>query len=227
MKTKLLLLVIVSILLTSSTCMQKKKIVFFGDSITQGGVEPKGYITILSQLLAGKNNKNDYELIGAGISGNKVYDLYLRYEEDVLAKKPDAVVIWIGVNDVWHKQILHTGTDADKFEDFYLKLISKFKEKNIDVYVATPAVVGEKWDGTNILDADLDKYSEIIRKVAKQSGSTLVDLRKEFLDHLKSNNQQNKEKGILTYDGVHLNDAGNSFVAEKMYEVLSSHFIKQ
>jgi hypothetical protein len=29
---------------------------------------------------------DNYEFIGAGIGGNKVYDLYLRMESDVLAK---------------------------------------------------------------------------------------------------------------------------------------------
>jgi lysophospholipase L1-like esterase len=56
-----------------------------------------------------------------------VYDLYLRLEEDVLKKRPDVVVIWIGVNDVWHKTILGTGTDADKFEKFYTAIINKLK----------------------------------------------------------------------------------------------------
>jgi lysophospholipase L1-like esterase len=36
-------------------------------------------------------------------------------EEDVLEKMPDVVVIYIGVNDIWHKTLLRTGTDADKF----------------------------------------------------------------------------------------------------------------
>ena len=33
---------------------------------------------------------------------NKIYDLYLRHEEDVIAKKPNIVIIYVGINDVWH-----------------------------------------------------------------------------------------------------------------------------
>jgi lysophospholipase L1-like esterase len=213
-------------LICSFTMQTKKKILFFGDSITEAGVKPDGYITKFRQTLEQKGLDKNYDLIGAGISGNKVYDLYLRLEEDVLSKSPDAVVIWIGVNDVWHKRSFGTGTDADKFEKFYNALIKKLKAKNIEVYMCTPAVIGEKWDCTNQLDGELNSYSAIIRQIAKNSNCTLIDLRQSFLDHLKTNNSQNKEKGILTTDGVHLNAAGNAFVAGKMYDVLSQGIIK-
>jgi lysophospholipase L1-like esterase len=204
----------------------KKKIVFFGDSITEAGVQPEGYITKLGQTLDKNNLGNQYELTGAGISGNKVYDLYLRMEDDVLSKKPDAVVIWVGVNDVWHKRSFGTGTDADKFEKFYNAIIKRLKDKNIDVYLCTPAVIGEKWDCTNELDGEMNSYSSIIRGIAQKNNCKLIDLRKEFLDYLKANNPVNKSTGILTTDGVHLNALGNSFVAEKMYRVLSHNFIQ-
>jgi lysophospholipase L1-like esterase len=203
----------------------KKKIVFFGDSITEAGVQPQGYITRLGELLDKNNLGSRYELTGAGIGGNKVYDLYLRMEDDVLSKKPDAVVIWVGVNDVWHKRSFGTGTDADKFEGFYKALIKKLKDKKIEVFLCTPAVIGEKWDCTNELDGELNSYSAIIRGLAQKNNCTLIDLRKEFLDYLKANNPDNKSKGILTTDGVHLNAAGNNFVAEKMYKVLREGFI--
>src|SRR6476469_4304432 len=112
------------IILTSFRRDRKKKILFFGDSITQQGIEPKGYITVIKDLLQ-KQDIDNYELIGAGINGNKVYDLYLRVEKDVISKSPDIVVVFIGVNDVWHKATHGTGTDAGKFEDFYRAIIFK------------------------------------------------------------------------------------------------------
>ena len=200
---------------------QKKRIIFFGDSITQAGVQPTGYITKLTQLLTGKNIGSNYELIGAGIGGNKAYDLYLRMDDDVLSKKPEAVVIWVGVNDVWHKRTYGTGTDADKFEKFYNAIIKKLKANNISVVICTPAAIGEKTDFSNELDGDLNKYSEIIRTIAKNNNCPLIDLRKAFLTYNLTNNKENKESGILTTDRVHLNEKGNQFVAEEMYKVLS------
>lgn len=201
---------------------QKKKVLFFGDSITQQGVAPKGYIDVLNTMLKDQQLTNEYELIGAGIGGNKVYDLYLRMEEDVLAKKPDIVIIYIGVNDVWHKQSSGTGTDADKFVKFYNAILAKLKAQQIKVILATPAVIGERTDFSNQLDGDLNRYSNIIRGIAQKESLPLVDLRKAFLEYNLKNNPDNKEQGILTTDRVHLNETGNKLVAEAMWQVIKT-----
>lgn len=226
MKKVFFFLPLAMLLFSSFLHQQKKRIVFFGDSITQAGVQPTGYITKLRQLLDEKKIGDKYELIGAGIGGNKAYDLYLRMEDDVLPKKPDAVVIWVGVNDVWHKRTSGTGTDADKFEKFYNAIIKKFKDNKVEVLVCTPAAIGEKTDFTNELDGDLNKYSAIIRSIAKNNNCPLIDLRQAFLNYNLANNNENKESGILTTDRVHLNEKGNQFVAEQMYRVLSQSVIK-
>jgi isoamyl acetate esterase len=217
MKKSLSLGILLFIFISMSFMPEKKiKIVFFGDSITEAGAKPKGFIRIDDSLLNSPDTGR-FELIGAGVSGNKVYDLYLRMEDDVISLSPDIVVIWIGVNDVWHKK-MGTGTDADKFEKFYLALIKKLKAAHARIIVCTPAMIGEKNDYTNEQDGDLNKYSVIIRKIAVTQQLTLVDMRKEFEDYSKLNNPNNLDRGILTADGVHLNEAGNQFVAGLMAE---------
>jgi lysophospholipase L1-like esterase len=211
-----------TILFTSFLLMQgKKKVIFFGDSITQAAIKPGGYIDLMNKMLISKGLDKDYELEGAGVSGNKIYDLYLRMEEDVLMKKPDIVIIYIGVNDVWHKQTSGTGTDADKFQKFYLAIIKKLKKDNIKIAICTPAVIGEKTDYSNQLDGDLNKYSNIIRSIAKNENLQLIDLRASFLQYNISNNTENKELGVLTSDRVHLNEAGNKLVNDEMWKVIS------
>ncbi|MDE3249439.1 MAG: SGNH/GDSL hydrolase family protein [Bacteroidota bacterium] len=203
------------------TAKQKKqRILFFGDSITQAGAQPGGYIMRMNDMLKQSGKDAGFELVGAGIGGNKVYDLYLRMDDDVLAKNPDVVVIWVGVNDVWHKQSFGTGTDADKFERFYNAIIKKLQAKNIKVWLCTPAAIGERTDFSNQLDGDLNKYAGIVRNIAKNNNCGLIDLRKAFLEYNLANNKDNQESGILTKDRVHLNDAGNTLVAEMMYKAL-------
>jgi len=200
----------------------KKKVIFFGDSITEAGVKPGGYISKIADMAAKENKADQFDFIGSGIGGNKVYDLYLRLEDDVLSKNPDVIVIYIGVNDVWHKQSHGTGTDYDKFEKFYTALIKKIQAKGCRIILATPAVVGERTDFSNELDGDLNKYSSLIRSLAERNKLPLVDLRKSFLDYNKSNNPENKESGILTTDRVHLNDKGNELVATEMWKAIKS-----
>lgn len=226
MKTNLSILLLLSLLISGFMMQTKKKIVFFGDSITQQGAGADGYIKKMDSILAAKNQSANYELIGAGISGNKIYDLYLRMDADVLAKNPDAVVIYIGINDVWHKRTSGTGTDPDRYERFYNAIIKKLKEKNIMVYLCTPSVIGEKTDFTNQLDGDLNQYAVLVKKIAAANNCAVIDLRQAFLDQLKASNLENKDRGILTTDGVHLNKEGNIFVAQQIYNALSKDFIK-
>ncbi len=208
--------------ITSMISIQAKtlRVIFFGDSITQAGAKPGGYIVKMRDALTQKGLGSQYELIGAGVGGNKIYDLYLRMEDDVLAQNPDIVYIWVGVNDVWHKQSSGTGTDPDKFEKFYAAIINKLLDKHIRVILCTPAVIGEKTDFTNQQDGDLNAYSQIIRNLAQKWHCGLVDLREIFHNYEQKNNPGNKESGILTVDRVHLTEAGNQLVAEKMLEVL-------
>jgi lysophospholipase L1-like esterase len=205
---------------TSMFDQKTTRIIFFGDSITQAGVGPHGYITKMKEALDQKGLANQYDLMGAGIGGNKVYDLYLRTDDDVLSKNPDVVVIWVGVNDVWHKQSFGTGTDPDKFEKFYIAIIKKLQANKINVFICTPSTIGEKIDFTNQQDGDLNKYSQIIRNIAKNNNCGLIDLREIFHTYELKNNPGNKESGILTVDGVHLNDQGNQLVADKMLSIL-------
>jgi len=197
------------------------RIVFLGDSITQGGGGPTGYVTLIEKALAGAHKDLGIEVVNAGISGNKVADLRGRIDRDVIAKQPTVVVIYIGINDVWHGE--HDparGTAAGAFEAGLRELIGKCKAAGARVVLCTPSVIGEKRAGANALDAKLDAYAGITRWVAKEEKVGLCDLRKAFLDHEAAHNPEDKEAGILTGDRVHLNDAGNKLVAGAMLEAL-------
>jgi len=200
---------------------KNNKVIFFGDSITQMGVNPGGYISLMKEMLV-QQSITGYDLVGAGVGGNKVYDLYLRMPQDVISQSPDIVVIYVGVNDVWHKATYGTGTDADKFEKFYRAIVKELQAHNIKPMLVTPAVIGEKNDYSNQQDGDLNKYSQIIRNIAKDLELPLCDLHAVFHTYEVNNNTANADKGILTVDGVHLNDAGNKLVAEEMWKVLKT-----
>jgi isoamyl acetate esterase len=226
MKLRYAILATLALCPPSSACAAEPlkkgdKIVFLGDSITAGGVSPKGYVTLIKKELAEKHKDLGVEIVGAGISGNKVPDLQKRLERDVLAKKPTVVVIYIGINDVWHgENDPAKGTSKEKFEAGLKEIIGKIKDAKARVILCTPTVIGEKKAGANKLDAKLDEYADISRKVAKDTGVELCDLRKAFVDYLAKNNEKDKESGVLTTDRVHLNEAGNKLVAETMLATL-------
>lgn len=221
----LLLLSMFSVVSTSAAeakpLTKGDRIVFLGDSITQGGAGPNGYITMLRKMITDKHPDLGIECIGAGISGNKVPDLQKRVERDVIAKQPTIVVIYIGINDVWHgEKDPARGTDPQRFAAGLKEVIGKITASGARVVLCTPTLIGEKKNGANSLDAKLDQYSNISRGLAKELGLPLCDLRKAFVDYVAAHNPDDAEKGILTGDRVHLNGAGNKLVAETMLKTL-------
>ncbi len=214
-----------STVLFSSTTAQgelKKgdRIVFLGDSITQAGANPGGYVTLAREAIQKKHPDLGIEVIGAGISGNRVPDLEKRLDHDVLQKKPTIVVIYIGINDVWHSQS-GRGTPRDEYEAGLKRIVEKIQKTGARVILCTPSVIGEKHDLSNPLDGMLEEFCGVSRKVAAETKSQLLDLRQLFISHLTQNNPDNKESGLLTADTVHLNAAGNRFVAKAMLAALT------
>jgi lysophospholipase L1-like esterase len=231
MKTTRSLLVLLVIAATLSGCTGERmllskgeRVLFLGDSITEQGVMPKGYVTLLKEQIDIQHPELGVEIIGAGISGNKVTDLEKRLARDVIGRKPTIVFIYIGINDVWHWALPnHTGTTREDFEKLLREIIARIRYSGAEVVLCTPSVIGEKPDGSNPQDPMLDEYSAISRKIALDQGIRLCDLRKAFIAYLAAHNRENAGKSILTTDGVHLNDAGNRLVANEMLRFIAEH----
>lgn len=197
-------------------------IIFLGDSITEAGVNPDGYVTLVADSL--QKFEADIEVTGAGISGNKVPDLLARLDEDVLVHNPTHVVVYIGINDVWHHfEFDHvTGTDPDTFEAGIGELTDRIEESGASVLLCTPSVIGENTESDAEVNLRLVEYAQLIRRVAQEKEVHLCDLRASFEAYLVAGNPDKAYHGILTTDGVHLNAAGNRFVADFMLREIQS-----
>jgi isoamyl acetate esterase len=203
---------------------QSTAIAFFGDSITMQG----GFIQTMKKALDVSPQTKDLKvkLLQHGLNGGRVPTVLEgqspwgtiggTMQQLLDREKPDVVVIFLGVNDVWHKE---KGTKPEDFQAGLRKMIGISKDGGAKVVLATLATIGEKPDGSNPFDKKLDEYAELTRGAARQTGVTLVDVRKYFLDYLKQHNTKDaggqfKPDKILTYDGVHMLPAGNDLLAE-------------
>jgi len=203
------------------------RIIFLGDSITMQGDQPGGYVTIVRDTLTIRHPDLGLEIIGAGIGGNKVPDLQERLHRDVISRRPTIVFVYIGINDVWHSIKPQGGTPRDRYEAGLRSILGRITGSGARAVLCTPSVIGERHDGTNSLDTMLDEYAAASRRVAWELEIPLLDLRKAFLKHLQDyNGEKNLERGILTYDGVHLSDEGNRLVAEQVLKALGERSIK-
>ena len=201
----------------SSCNGNKKQVVFLGDSITEEGRTLElGFINLLEESL----DSEKFNLIGKGISGDKVSDLLVRYEDDVLVQNPDIVFIYIGINDVWHSYDVGKGSDIDFYEKGLRKIITDIKKRGAKIILCTPTVIGERVTFEDELevkrDQELDAFAGVVRNLSSEFNTELLDLRTIFKNYIVENNQNNDYQDFLTDDGVHLNDAGNKLIAENM-----------
>ncbi|MBC8406748.1 MAG: dienelactone hydrolase family protein [Planctomycetes bacterium] len=206
--------------LLAQAMKKNEHVAFLGDSITQAGNAAGGYVDQIRKVAL--KMQPEAVVIPAGISGHKVPDLLKRVQRDVIDKKATLVFIYIGINDVWHSQS-GNGTPPEQFESGLHTLIQQLKASGADVVLATPSVIGEKPAGENSLDKMLADYAAISRRVAAKENLILCDLSQSFADHLSIFNPKGLSKGVLTSDGVHLNPAGNTFLATEAAQALLRH----
>ncbi len=138
------------------------------------------------------------------------------FAEVIAADKADVAVVFIGINDVWRRK-----TSPQDFAKALRDLVAAAKANKTTLVLTTLSVGREKPDGSNPMDAKCDQFADITRKVAESTGTRFIELRRIFLAYLQNHNAKLRvggslnfvSTGVLTYDGVHPNAAGNALLA--------------
>jgi lysophospholipase L1-like esterase len=213
MTAQLLLLglfVFCMILMSINHGKKKKKVIFFGDTINDLDTKPGGYISWIIDHLKNEGSEERYNLVSAVKPGEKIYDLYLRLEDNVLLKDATIVIIYVGVNDVWDKYLKGTGTDPVTFESLYQAMVNKLVAANIKVIICSPASA-LKEGFPKEMENEMDDYADITRKVAADNNLQLVDLHQVFAQH------------VLLPNETRQGEVNNSrLVADEIWRVLSN-----
>ena len=186
-------------------------IVCVGDSITEN---PSGYVPIVRMLLRDFHADLGLRVVNAGVSSDDLQRVLARLDSDVLVHKPDIIFAYIGVNDV------ASGTTREQYESRIRELVKRCKGCGARTILCTPAVRGENLDDSNKLNPMLDDFSELSLQAAKDAGIESINLRALCLKILKKENTANKDRGFVTYDGLHLNFRGNCLLAERVLRTI-------
>ena len=197
-------------------------IVFLGDSITQMGGQPGGYVELFKDFCA--TNKLDIKVINSGIGGHKSNDMMVRLDKDVLSYKPTWVSVSCGVNDVWHNFMKDQdgnktpkGLTLDQYKMFMTEIVDKCLEAKIKVLLLTATPIMEKMDSEENKAAI--PYNEFLRQLAQEKKILLCDLSKVFNDKYV---QKKDDKNLLTTDGVHMNPEGNKLMTASILSSLGA-----
>jgi lysophospholipase L1-like esterase len=226
----------------SSPLKDGMTIVFFGDSITW----QDGFIGAIDKAIKtgdGTRGRN-VKLVNRGINGGGVLQVHdgatnnafpgdsaqKPFAEVIATDKADLAVVFVGINDVWWRN-----TAPDVFEKAMRDLVASARANKTRLVLATLSIHGELPDGKNGDDLKIEQYAEITRKVAKDTHTALVDLRKAYIAYLQNHNAQLRvdgtlyfmPSGILTYDTVHPTSKGVELLANLISDGIFAALVKR
>lgn len=179
---------------------EKTRILAFGSSNTEHFLPGIHWVECLGIGLKEKYGAIS-TLINTGIGGHTSRDLLHRFEADAAFYQPHVAVITIGGNDSSPDKNI---SPAD-FEANLLELYHRFVEMGTEVIYQT-------YYAPNVADLQPQRYenfrlySDVVRKVAAQTGAHMVD----HLKRWEPLRDRYLEKYLpLMHDGFHLNSRGN------------------
>ena len=204
-----------------------------GDSITDAGRDRgayyandgrgmgHGYVYQIVAKMLGENPGKGFRFYNRGISGNKVYQLAERWEDDALQLDPDVLSILIGVNDFWHTLSSGYKGTADTYAADYRMLLDRTREAlpGVKLMIGEPFAVK---DGTAINESwypEFNKYQSAAKKIAKEYDAIFVPYQDVFDEALK--------KAPAVYwcpDGVHPSIAGAWLMKEAWIKAFAGLF---
>ena len=202
----------------------KRKIVIVGDSITEGGKYPGGYVWLLERYLSALYPAGKIQIVNAGISGDKASDMEARFQKDAIDQKPDLVMINVGVNDVWHAFFnfpknqfypqgnLPAGVPLAEYRDKITQMVLAAKAAGIRVVLLSPTPIGEILDGPE--NRRLQEYIAAMREIALQNQCLFIDLNAPCREVIATYQKHaGKTLNLLAADGVHPNPSGYRIIA--------------
>mgnify|MGYP000035334274 CR=1 FL=1 len=202
-------------------------LLFIGDSITdtdrnrpvgeRDGLGT-GYVSIVDGQLAVRHPETHIRVLNTGISGNRVIDLRDRWEDDVLALKPDWLTIMIGINDVWRQidnPMLAEQVGLDEFRTIYGELIKRTLPSLKGLVLLSPYFIEPNREDP--MRQMMDTYGQATRELAAQHGALFGDTQAAFDIYLKHNPSQ-----TLCGDRVHPNRKGHTIIASAFLSAIGS-----
>lgn len=194
------------------------RVIFAGDSITYFGGMTNGFVQQFGALVQAKYPGQNITIGAAGYPGKGVQYLAAALPAIIAQYQPTVLVIEIGVNDA-PAQALGYETIA-QFQTWYTSIITQAQAARIrELVLLTPMCEGEKRDGENMYDTQVDQISWKIRGLGYWYSQPVIDLRTAWLQKELLYNPNDLAGGVLddsTY-GLHPNALGAQVLSQLLF----------
>ena len=203
-------------------------ILFQGDSITDGNrdrgqdlnhILGHGYVFSIASQLGSQYAEQRPTFINRGISGNRLSDLYGRWNEDAFALQPNIISILIGINDAAAVIYKDDRGYVDRYARLYKQLLLETKDvlPHVKLVLCEPflmktkhnEVVFEQWDEL------VKQYKQEVKQLAQQHDAVFVPLQDMFEQAAKRTCTED-----WLWDGIHPTVAGHYLLAQRWLDVV-------
>ncbi|QNN23881.1 hypothetical protein HED60_16930 [Planctomycetales bacterium ZRK34] len=166
---------------------------------------------------------NTLKVYNKGVGGQNSRDGLRRFKKDVLALKPDFVLIYFGLNDTLNEPKF---LDADEYIANLEKMIDSARAAKITPILATIHHIDAKAlmtrhkkesYGEEGPQKKIDRYNVLLRQLADRKHVKLVPWC-EIMDHAMT---ADPDTAYRNADGVHLNPPGSKLLAQSFYEAIA------
>jgi len=164
-----------------------QKIVFIGDSITDCGRRDaeapygNGYVSIVRSLVTARYPALSLRWENRGVGGDTVRHLDARWNQDVIAERPDWLSVKIGINDVWRAfgTNAHEAVPIDEYELTYRRLLRRAVDgTGCRLILAEPYIIEP--DRADPMRMQMEAFGQITRKLAGEFGAVNVRTQEAF-----------------------------------------------
>jgi lysophospholipase L1-like esterase len=159
-------------------------------------------------------------VVNRGVGGEETGDMLRRFDRDVVAARPDAVLIWGHVNDITRSSPEALEATKAAARRNYLEMFGKARSAGVRVILATeipwtepPGVLNalRAWIGelrgrqgyAERVSRHVHEVNEFLREEARRNRWTLIDFERAF-----ANDSGTRKPEYAAADGSHISEAG-------------------
>lgn len=176
--------------------------VALGDSITAGVNAPRSWVALFEAKIRSAYPQALLELINAGVPGDTAAEGLARLGRDVLPRKPAAVFIEFGWND------LKNGVSVESFETTLREMVARLRSPDGPmVFLMTTTQVD-----VPLANRKVRAHNRAIRRVAEENDLGLIDLHLHF--QAAGGRDGTSLKDLLSSDHIHPSEMGQTLIAE-------------
>jgi len=168
----------------------------------------------------------DRQVINKGVGGEQSFESLTRFDQEVIAEKPAAVILWGFINDIFRSDREKVAAAVERIKSSYMAMIEKARQNGITPIIATevtmslrpgfkawarsliPRMMG-KTSYQEYINGHVMRVNQWLKQYADEKGILLLDLQAVLAE-----GDVMRKTRYAQADGSHISDEGYRRIGE-------------